>query len=163
MPIGKDSIKTRVAKVAPAEVVEAPATETVEVKAPAKKAAPKKPAAPKAEAKKPATTKAAAPKKPAAKKPAAPKAEAKKPATTKAAAPKKPAAKKPAAPKAPKADAPVAAPAVETAVLANVAPETVAAVIGHDEKKAADKVKIGQKLPTHLLYFHRKTAVTEAP
>ena len=55
MPIGKDSIKTRVAKVAPAEVAEAPAT------------------------------------------------------------------------------------------------ETVAAVIGHDEKKAADKVKIGQKLPTHLL------------
>ena len=136
MPIGKDSIKTRVAKVAPAEVVDTPATETVEVKAPAKKAAPKKPAAPKAEAKKPATTKAAAPKKPAAKKPAAP---------------KKPAAKKPAAPKAPKADAPVAAPAVETAVLTNVAPETVAAVIGHDEKKAADKVKIGQKLPAHLL------------
>ena len=125
MPIGKDSIKTRVAKVAPAEVVDTPATETVEVKAPAKKAAPKKPAAPKAEAKKPATTKAAAP--------------------------KKPAAKKPAAPKAPKADAPVAAPAVETAVLTNVAPETVAAVIGHDEKKAADKVKIGQKLPAHLL------------
>ena len=96
MPIGKDSIKTRVAKVAPAEVVDTPATETVEVKAPAKKAAPKKAAAP-------------------------------------------------------KADAPVAAPAVETAVLTNVAPETVAAVIGHDEKKAADKVKIGQKLPTHLL------------
>ena len=99
MPIGKDSIKTRVAKVAPAEVVDTPAPETVEVKAPAKKAAPKKPAAPKA----------------------------------------------------PKADAPVAAPAVETAVLTNVAPETVAAVIGHDEKKAADKVKIGQKLPAHLL------------
>ena len=33
MPIGKDSIKTRVAKVAPAEVVDTPATETVEVKA----------------------------------------------------------------------------------------------------------------------------------
>ena len=123
MPIGKDSIKTRVAKVSAPEVAEAPATE---VKAPAKK-----PAAPK--------------------KAAAPKAEAKKPATTKAAAPKKPAAKKPAAPKAPKADAPVAAPAVETAVLTNVAPETVAAVIGHDETKVADKVKIGQKLPTHLL------------
>ena len=93
MPIGKDSIKTRVAKVSATEVAEAPAAE---VKAPAKKAA---------------------------------------------------APKKPAAPKAPKAEAP----AVETAVLANVAPETVAAVIGHDEKKAADKVKIGQKLPTHLL------------
>ena len=118
MPIGKDSIKTRVAKVSAPEAVEAPAAE---VKAPAKK--------------------------PATKKAAAPKAEAKKPATTKVAAPKKPAAKKPAAPKAPKAETP----AVETAVLANVAPETVAAVIGHDEKKAADKVKIGQKLPTHLL------------
>ena len=130
MPIGKDSIKTRVAKVSATEVAEAPAAE---VKAPAKKTAPKKPAAPKA---------------PKAESKTAP---AKKPATTKAAAPKKPAAKKPAAPKAPKAEAPVATPAVETAVLANVAPETVAAVIGHDEKKAADKVKIGQKLPTHLL------------
>ena len=130
MPIGKDSIKTRVAKVSATEVAEAPAAE---VQAPAKKTAPKKPAAPKA---------------PKAESKTAP---AKKPATTKAAAPKKPAAKKPAAPKAPKAEAPVATPAVETAVLANVAPETVAAVIGHDEKKAADKVKIGQKLPTHLL------------
>ena len=131
MPIGKDSIKTRVAKVSATEVAEAPAAE---VQAPAKKAAaPKKPAAPKA---------------PKAESKTAP---AKKPATTKAAAPKKPAAKKPAAPKAPKVEAPVATPAVETAVLANVAPETVAAVIGHDEKKAADKVKIGQKLPTHLL------------
>ena len=118
MPIGKDSIKTRVAKVSTPEAVEAPAAE---VKAPAKKPATKKAAAPKAEAKKPATTKAAAP-------------------------------KKPAAPKAPKAEAPVAeAPAVETAVLANVAPETVAAVIGHDEKKPADKVQIGQKMPNSLL------------
>ena len=130
MPIGKDSIKTRVAKVAPAEdtaKAETPA-EVKPAKAPAKKAAaPKAPKAPKAEgetaAKKPATKKAPA------KKPAAPKAEA--------------VAETP---------APVVeAPAVETAVLANVAPETVAAVIGHDEKKPADKVQIGQKMPSYLL------------
>ena len=125
MPIGKDSIKTRVAKVA----AEAPA-ETAQAEAPAEV----KPAA-----KKPATKKPAAPK--------APKAEgetpAKKPATKKAPA------KKPAAPK---AETPVAeAPAVDTAVLANVAPETVAAVIGHDEKKPSEKVQIGQKMPSYLL------------
>ncbi|MBQ5724595.1 MAG: hypothetical protein IIV80_00425, partial [Clostridia bacterium] len=75
----------------------------------------------------------------------------------KATAPKKAPAKKPAAPK---AEAPVVAPAVETpavtsavdtAVLANVSPETVAAVIGHDEKKPAEKVQIGQKMPSYLL------------
>jgi hypothetical protein len=32
-----------------------------------------------------------------------------------------------------------------------VAPETVAAVIGHDEKKPAEKVQIGQKMPSYLL------------
>ena len=53
-------------------------------------------------------------------------------------------AKKPAAPKA-------EAPAVETTVLANVAPETVAAVIGHKEKEAVEIVQIGGKMPTHLL------------
>ena len=108
MPIGKDSIKTRVAKVTPTE--EAP-VEVAETKAPAKK---------------PATPKAAAAKKPATKK-----APAKKPAA--------------------KVEAPVAEPVVDTAVLANVSPETVAAVIGHDEKKPSDKVKIGQKMPTYLL------------
>jgi hypothetical protein len=40
---------------------------------------------------------------------------------------------------------------VETAVLANVSPETVAAVIGHDEKKPSDKVQVGQKMPHYLL------------
>ena len=116
MPIGKDSIKTRVAKVAPVE------EEAAKVETPAKKPAAKT-----------ATKKAAAPK-------AAPKAEGTAPA-------KKPAAKKPAA----KATAPkVEAPVVDTAVLANVSPETVAAVIGHDEKKPSDKVKIGQKMPTYL-------------
>ena len=62
----------------------------------------------------------------------------------------------PKADEAPVAEAPVAAPvaeapAVETAVLANVSPETVAAVIGHDEKKPADKVQVGQKMPHYLL------------
>ena len=118
MPIGKDSIKKRVAKVAE------PAAEVV------------------AEPKKPATT---------AKKPAAPKAAttAKKPAAPKTAT----TAKKPTAPKkpaAPKAEAPkVEKPA--TAVLANVAPETVAAVIGHAEEKPVAKVQLGGKLPIHLL------------
>ena len=73
---------------------------------------------------------------------------AKKPATKKAPA------KKPAAPKAeaPAVEAPVAeTPVVDTAVLANVSPETVAAVIGHDEKKPSDKVQIGQKMPSYLL------------
>ena len=103
MPIGKDSIKTRVAKVA----AEAPA-ETAKVEAPAEV----KPAA----------------KKPATRKPAAPKAEA------------------------PAVEAPVAeTPVVDTAVLANVSPETVAAVIGHDEKKPSEKVQIGQKMPSYLL------------
>lgn len=122
MPIGKDSIKTRVAKVAPVE------EEAAKVETPAKKPAAKT-----------ATKKAAAPK-------AAPKAEGTAPAKKPAA--KKPAAKA----TAPKVEAPVVeAPVVDTAVLANVAPETVAAVIGHDEKKPSDKVKIGQKMPTYLL------------
>ena len=57
--------------------------------------------------------------------------------------------KKPAAPKAaaPKVEAPV----VETAVLANVSPETVAAVIGHKEDEKYEKVQIGQKMPDFLL------------
>lgn len=121
MPIGKDSIKTRVAKVTAAEVA---AEETAKAETPAEVKAP---------AKKPATKKAPA-KAPAAKAPA------KKPATAKAPA-KKPAAKA----AAPKAEEPA------TAVLSNVSPETVAAVIGHEETKPSDKVKIGQKLPTHLL------------
>jgi len=51
----------------------------------------------------------------------------------------------------PVAGTPVAEPVVDTAVLANVSPETVAAVIGHDEKKPSDKVQIGQKMPSYLL------------
>jgi len=121
MPIGKDSIKKRVAKVAE------PAQEVV-AEQPAKSVA-----APKA------TT--------VAKKPAAPKAAttAKKPAAPKTTAAKKPAAKKPAAPKAEAAKQPA------TAVLSNVAPETVKAVIGHAEEKPVVKIQLGGKLPVHLL------------
>ena len=131
MPIGKDSIQKRVAKAteaAPAEEVKAEVA--AEVSAPAQK-----PAA-KTTAKKPAAkSTSAGAKKPAAK--AGASTGAKKTTTT----------KKPAAPK---ADKPVeTAPA--TAVLSNVAPETVAAVIGHEEGKPSDKVKIGQKMPTYLL------------
>ena len=126
MPIGKDSIKTRVAKVSATEpVAESPAQGTAPASE-AKPAAPKKPAAPR--------------------KPAAPKAEG-------ADAPKAPAKKKPAAPKAEK---PVEAPAEPrtepaAAVLANVAPETVEAVIGHKEEQVSDKVQVGQKMPHYLL------------
>ena len=63
--------------------------------------------------------------------------------------------KKPAAPKAAPAKetaAPVAEEKkVETAVLANVSPETVAAVIGHKEDEKYEKVQIGQKMPSFLL------------
>ena len=80
--------------------------------------------------------------------PAPKKAPAKKTSTAK----KTTTAKKPAAPKAePKKEAPVEAPAVETAVLANVSPETVAAVIGHKEDEKYEKVQIGQKMPDFLL------------
>ena len=132
MPIGKDSIKTRVAKAVPASVAApempaGPAKEAVKVESPTEvKPAPKTPA----------------------KQKTAPKAEGK-------ASPKKTATKQaPAKKTAPKVETPVieastAAPA--TAVLSNVSPETVAAVVGHEESKPADRVKIGQKLPTHLL------------
>ncbi len=106
MPIGKDSIQKRVAKVESA-------AETVAETAPA------------------------------AEKPAAKKATTTKKCATTAA--KKPAAKKPAAAK------PVADEAPATAVLSNVAPETVAAVIGHEEGTPSDRVSIGDKMPTYLL------------
>ena len=40
---------------------------------------------------------------------------------------------------------------VDTAVIANIAPETVAAVIGHEEKSGSEKVQIGEKMPVYLL------------
>lgn len=123
MPIGKDSITKRVAK--PAE-----ATET---KAPAQKkttTAKEENVAPELVA-----TVAAAPKKAPTKKSST--TTAKKTTST---TPKKPAAKKPAAEK-----------KVESTVLANVSPETVAAVVGHEENKGFEKVQVGEKMPVHLL------------
>ena len=125
MPIGKDSITKRVAKQAEPE------------KSTEKNIAPEL-----------VTTSAAAPKATAKK---ASSTAAKKPATSTA---KKPAAKKPAAPKketlTPPTEAP-STPLVDTAVLANVSPETVAAVTGHNENSGFEKVQVGEKMPVHLL------------
>ncbi len=128
MPIGKDSITKRVAKQAePEKTTEKNiAPELVATSA----------AAPKATAKKASST------------------AAKKPATSTA---KKPAAKKP-TPKTetvtvkltPPTEAP-STPLVDTAVLANVSPETVAAVTGHKENSGFEKVQVGEKMPVHLL------------
>ena len=104
MPIGKDSITKRVAKVEKTEENIAP--ELVATTA----AAPKK-----TPAKKTTTTKKAPAKK------AAPKAE------------------------------PEVKPEVTEAVMANVAPETVEAVIGRKEKSESEKIQIGQALPMHLM------------
>lgn len=128
MPIGKDSITKRVAKttneekIAPELVATTAAAPTPEKKAPAKK-----------------TSTAGS----TAKKTTSGSTSAAKKTTT---------AKKPAAPKAESAKETAAdAPAVETAVLANVSPETVAAVIGHKEDEKYEKVQIGQKMPNFLL------------
>ena len=77
--------------------------------------------------------------KPAAKKPAA-KSTANKPATTAGGAKKAP-AKKPAAPKA----------EPTTGVIANVSPEVVEKVVGHEENAAVEHVQIGKKMPNYLL------------
>lgn len=90
MPIGKDSITKRVAKVETTE--KTPATETVETATPAVETEVKK-------------------------------APAKKTTSTKA----------------------------TKTVIANVAPETVEAVIGHKENKDIKKVEIGTDLPYYLL------------
>ena len=128
MPIGKDSITKRVAKttteekIAPELVATTAAAPAPEKKAPAKKST--------TTTKK--TSAATGTKKTAS--------TAKKTTSTA----KKPAAK----PVEPKAET---APVVETAVLSNVAPETVAAVIGHKEDEKYEKVQIGQKMPDFLL------------
>ncbi len=142
MPIGKDSITKRVAKQTPAndivtETLTPPQTEdkniapelvaTVGV-APAKTAK-------KAPAKKTAT---------------ATKATNTKTTVSKATTAKSTAEKKPAVPKK-TASKPAEAKTVETAVLANVAPETVEKVIGHKEDEMYEKVQIGQKMPDFLL------------
>ncbi len=81
---------------------------------------------------------------------AAPKAPAKKTASsaTKKTAPKKAAPKKEIASE--KATPPTEK-KVDTAVIANISPETVAAVIGHEEKSGFEKVQLGDKMPVHLL------------
>ena len=128
MPIGKDSITKRVAKTTTEEKIapELVAT-TAAAPAPAKKAPAKKTTS---TTKKTSTT-----------------TGAKK--TTSTAKKTTSTAKKPTAPKA--ETAPVETPVVETAVLTNVAPETVAAVIGHKEDEKYEKVQIGQKMPDFLL------------
>ncbi len=133
MPIGKDSITKRVAKQAEPEksTEKNIAPELVATSAAAPKAEPKKAPAKKASstaAKKPATSSA---KKPAAKKPT-PKTET---VTVKLTPP---------------TEAP-STPLVDTAVLANVSPETVAAVTGHNENSGFEKVQVGEKMPVHLL------------
>ena len=128
MPIGKDSITKRVAKttteekIAPELVATTAAAPAPEKKAPAKKST--------STNKKIATSKGT-------KKTASP---AKKPTSV---------AKKPAELKV--ESAPAKEIVVETAVLSNVAPETVAAVIGHKEDEKYEKVQIGQKMPDFLL------------
>ena len=130
MPIGKDSIQKRVAKAtetAPAEELKVEAAEM--------------PAAPRKRTTSTATKSTSTGTKKTTSTGTKKTTTAKKPAT-KADAPKV---------ESPAVEAPVSKPTVDTAVLANVSPETVAAVIGHDEKKPSDKVKIGQKMPTYLL------------
>ena len=125
MPIGKNSITKRVAT---------PATS-----APTKEET----IAPELVA-----TTAVAPKTPAKK---ASSATAKKPAATTAKKTTSSTAKKPTAPKKEAAAKATATPLVDSTVLANVSPETVAAVIGHKENTGFEKVQIGEKMPVYLL------------
>ncbi len=126
MPIGKDSITKRVAKTTTEEKI-APELVATTAAAPAKKTASTASTAKK-------TTTASTEKKTTS--------TAKKTTTT---------AKKTAPKAEPEKVAPAEAPVVETAVLANVSPETVAAVIGHKEDEKYEKVQIGQKMPSFLL------------
>ena len=114
MPIGKDSIQKRVAKVETTQDNMAPELVATTAAAPAKTSTTKKTTTTKSTTTKSTTTA----KKPATKKPAAPKAEEGK---------------------------------VETAVLTNVAPETVEKVIGHKEDEKYEKGQIGQKMPSFLM------------
>jgi hypothetical protein len=130
MPIGKDSITKRVAK-QPTEEKIAPELVATTAAAPAAKKAPAKKTSSSSSTTKKTTSTAK-----------------KTTSTTKKATPKKDTPKEaPAAPATVLADAPV----VETAVLTNVSPETVAAVIGHKEDEKYAKVQLGQKLPDFLL------------
>ncbi len=131
MPIGKDSITKRVAK------VETPAEEKIAPELVATTAA-----APKATAKKSTATKSTTTKSTAAKSTAST-AKKTSSSTTKKAPARKPAAEK--------LTPPTDEPKVATNVLSNVAPETVEAVIGHKENTKFEKVQVGDKMPTYLL------------
>lgn len=156
MPIGKDSITKRVAKtateeknIAPELVATVAAAPAMEKKAPAmeKKAPATEKKASATEKKAPATEKKAPAKKTAS-------GTAKK---TSSAAKKSSASTKKATAKDKTETITLTPPTavdeklVDTAVLANVAPETVAAVIGHKEDEKYEKVQLGQKLPSFLL------------
>ncbi len=137
MPIGKDSITKRVAKQTPAndivtETLTPPQTEDKNI-------------APELVA-----TVGVAPAKTTKKAPAKKTTTTSKTTASKATTAKSTAEKKPAAPKK-TASKPAEAKTVETAVLANVAPETVEKVIGHKEDEKYEKVQIGQKMPDFLL------------
>ena len=134
MPIGKNSITKRVATPATSAPVK---EENIAPELVATTAAPKAPAK--------KTTSAAA------KKPAS--ATAKKPAAaTKSTAAKKPSTAKTAATQKETLTPPAEEPKkVDAAVIANIAPETVAAVIGHKENTGFEKVQIGEPMPVHLL------------
>ena len=127
MPIGKDSITKRVAKQTEATPAKeekiAPELVATTAAAPAKKSSTTAKKAGTSTAKKTTST---------AKK-TAPKAEITKETLT------------------PPTVAPDKEAKVETAVLTNVAHETVAAVIGHKEDEKYEKVRIGQKMPDFLL------------
>ena len=132
MPIGKDSIRKRVAKATEEETVTAPVEAAVDT---AKGTAPEtvvsepevKESAPATPAKKTTTTKKSSTK------------------TTSTAA-KKPTAKKATSTATKK---PAAQPA--TAVMANVSPEVVEKVTGHAEGTPSIRVQLTEKLPIHHL------------
>ena len=139
MPIGKDSITKRVAK------VETPANEVKEEKIALELVATTAAAPKKAPAKKTATTSKTSTTKSTTTKSTATKSTATKSTASTA---KKAPSKKPATET---LTPPAEEPKVATNVLSNVAPETVEAVIGHKEKENFEKVQIGEKMPEHLL------------
>ncbi len=59
--------------------------------------------------------------------------------------------KQAATPKAPAKKAPAKKAAPKTAVLSNIAPETVEKVVGRKEMASASIIRLGDELPAHLL------------
>ena len=137
MSIGKSSITKRVAKVAEPEAAKekniAPELVATVAAAPATPAPVVEPEKTPSKATKAISTSKST------------QSSASKPATKKA-APKKPAAEKPANASEKKTEK-----KVDTAVIANISPETVATVIGHEEKSGFEKVQLGEDMPVHLL------------